>query len=200
MSKTVTIPSGDNPFIAKINDKYYSYPAGTTVEVPDAVAALIGSIEGNDPPATIPAAPDMPRGGAVNDVLTRTSDGAEWKAPATPEPELPAVSGTDNGKVLKVVEGAWAAASGSSGGDSLKISFNENSVADTTWQQAYDALVAGKRVYSILADDDLAEQIIWSSAQDAGEVLYLYGLYAEDVLGAQVCQADSADGYLYYDI
>ena len=114
MSKTVTIPSGDNPFIAKINDKYYSYPAGTTVEVPDEVAALIESIQGNDAPATIPAAPDMPRGGAVNDVLTRTSDGAEWKAPASSS-SLPEVSGSDNGKVLKVVEGAWAAASAPSG-------------------------------------------------------------------------------------
>ena len=81
MSKTVTIPSGDNPFIAKINDRYYSYPAGTTVSVPDEVAALIESIQGNDPPATIPAAPDMPRGGKANDVLMRTAAGAEWKTP-----------------------------------------------------------------------------------------------------------------------
>jgi nitrite reductase/ring-hydroxylating ferredoxin subunit len=41
MSKTITIPACRNPFRVIIGAVEYSYPAGATVEVPDAVAAVI---------------------------------------------------------------------------------------------------------------------------------------------------------------
>lgn len=90
---------------------------------------------------------------------------------------------------------------GGSGGDSLKITFDENGVSDTTWQQVSDALAAGKRVYNINADAEsgFVEQGIWLTASPAeGEAYYLYGLYCEESVGNQVCQADTADGYLYF--
>ena len=45
--------------------------------------------------------------GTVGQVLTKTADGQEWKDAAK---ELPAVTASDNGKFLRVVSGAWAAA------------------------------------------------------------------------------------------
>ena len=45
--------------------------------------------------------------GTVGQVLTKTADGQEWKDAAN---ELPTVTASDNGKFLRVVNGAWAAA------------------------------------------------------------------------------------------
>ena len=45
--------------------------------------------------------------GTVGQVLTKTVDGQEWKDAAK---ELPAVTASDNGKFLRVVNGAWAPA------------------------------------------------------------------------------------------
>ena len=45
--------------------------------------------------------------GTVGQVLTKTADWQEWKDAAK---ELPAVTASDNGKFLRVVSGAWAAA------------------------------------------------------------------------------------------
>ena len=44
--------------------------------------------------------------GTVGQVLTKTADGQEWKDAVK---ELPAVTTADNGKFLRVVNGAWAA-------------------------------------------------------------------------------------------
>ena len=44
--------------------------------------------------------------GTAGQVLTKTSDGQEWKDVAK---ELPAVTASDNGKFLRVLSGAWAA-------------------------------------------------------------------------------------------
>ena len=44
--------------------------------------------------------------GTVGQVLTKTADGQEWKDAAK---ELPNVTTADNGKFLRVVNGAWAA-------------------------------------------------------------------------------------------
>lgn len=44
--------------------------------------------------------------GTAGQVLTKTADGQEWKDAAK---ELPAVTASDNGKFLRVVNGTWAA-------------------------------------------------------------------------------------------
>lgn len=41
MSKKIQIPECMNPFVITVNNQMYSYPAGTTQEVPDDVAAVI---------------------------------------------------------------------------------------------------------------------------------------------------------------
>ena len=46
--------------------------------------------------------------GTAGQVLTKTADGQEWKDAAK---ELPNVTAADNGKFLRVVNGAWAAVS-----------------------------------------------------------------------------------------
>lgn len=45
--------------------------------------------------------------GTAGQVLTKTADGQEWKDTVK---DLPAVTASDNGKFLRVVSGAWAAA------------------------------------------------------------------------------------------
>lgn len=49
MSKVVTIPKDRNPFVVIVNGVRYSYPAGATTEVPDAVADVIEKYEGAKP-------------------------------------------------------------------------------------------------------------------------------------------------------
>lgn len=41
MSKTITIPNYNSPFIVNINNREYIYKAGATIEVPDEVAEAI---------------------------------------------------------------------------------------------------------------------------------------------------------------
>lgn len=41
MSKIVTIPTCQNPFVVMVNHQKYVYPAGETLEVPDEVAHII---------------------------------------------------------------------------------------------------------------------------------------------------------------
>ena len=66
---------------------------------------------------------------------------------------LPPVSGTDNGKVLTVVDGAWAAASGGGGGggSAFIVSVTEESggelwVMDKTYNEIKTAFLAGLQV------------------------------------------------------
>lgn len=83
---TITIPNiGNNPLVVIVGGKRYAYGAGETVTVPDEVGNEI---------LHMMAAMDNP---APNVELP-------FKG------ELPKVTSTDNGKVLRVVSGAWAAA------------------------------------------------------------------------------------------
>ena len=65
MSKTVKIPECMNPFEVFINGKHYSYPAGTTQEVPDDVAAVIEAHEQVHEEQTAPPPPTD--GGILNE-------------------------------------------------------------------------------------------------------------------------------------
>ena len=60
MSKTVIIPECMNPFEVMIDGKYYSYPAGTTQEVPDDVAAVIESHKQTHEAQMTPPSADLP--------------------------------------------------------------------------------------------------------------------------------------------
>ncbi len=70
MAKTVKIPDNMSPWEATINGLKYVYPAGTTQEVPDEVAALIERLS-NLEPEKEPIAPPFAGGGM---------GGADWNA------------------------------------------------------------------------------------------------------------------------
>ena len=86
----------------------YAALGGTAADVAD----LVTTPEIISAIATLLAAGDfgiLPTVGADDNGKVLTVSGGEWAA-VMPTPELPTVSATDNGDVLTVVEGAWAAA------------------------------------------------------------------------------------------
>lgn len=136
--KTVTIPMSNDPYTCEINGVKYYYAAGSTVEVPDEVAALIQANAGNRKEPEYKPDIVIPKDGEVDDVLTRTAYGAAWKAP----------SGGDGSGVLEV------------GYDFL------TGALDKTWQEINDAPFAvikreeeGKKSTDIVITTMVAEDI-----------------------------------------
>ena len=68
-------------------------------------------------------------------------DGKQWVAGAAAS-GLPAVSGTDNGKVLTVVEGAWAPAAGGGGGGGLVVEVTKSGDLYTMGKTAREIMAA----------------------------------------------------------
>ena len=56
---------------------------------------------------------------------------------------LPEVDSEDNGKVLTVVDGAWAAANGGGSGGGVLVVTDTDGTLDKTWQEIHDALLIG---------------------------------------------------------
>lgn len=80
MSKSVKIPAWPDPWVCHINEKTYSYPAGTTQTVPDGVAALIAANRAMEPKETTEN---------VGKYLRKTATGTEWAAVADAVGEAP---------------------------------------------------------------------------------------------------------------
>ena len=81
-------------------------------------------------------------------------DGSQWVAGAAAS-GLPTVSGDDNGKVLTVVEGAWApAAAGGGGGSDLFVMRVSNRTLDKTCAEIIAAVEAGKPCFIVDADGE----------------------------------------------
>lgn len=132
--KTITIPAGHDPLTVIINGKTYTYRAGWEYSVPDAVAAVLAN-------AAALAPQEQPAGG-----------GGEGGA-------LPPVTEDDDGKVLSVVDGAWAAAEApAGGGDVLRIPFtltvdaSTGAITGTTDVHLADALAAKAAGKVVIAD------------------------------------------------
>lgn len=69
MSKSVKIPAGVDPWVCRINEKTYSYPAGSTQTVPDEVATLISDNRAQEP---------AENKAGVGKFLRKTATGTEW--------------------------------------------------------------------------------------------------------------------------
>lgn len=76
MSKSVKIPTGPDPWVCRINEKTYSYPAGTTQSVPDEVAAIIADNQAMEPKEATEN---------VGKYLRKTATGTEWAAVTIPQ-------------------------------------------------------------------------------------------------------------------
>lgn len=137
MSKKITIPAGRDPLTVIINGKTYTYRAGWEYTVPDAVAAALAN-------AAALAPQERPSGGD-------DTGGA-----------LPPVTEADDGKVLGVVDGAWAATDApSGGGDVLRIPFtltadmDTGAITGTTEASIADAAAAMEAGKTLIADSTL---------------------------------------------
>ena len=111
---TITIPEtgrGDTPVTVYVNGVKYTIPRGQEVTVPDAVAAEALKLD-EELIRTNGYTEDQ----RILPVVTASDNGkvltvvnGKWAAAALPV-ELPSVSGSDNGKALLVSSGKWAAA------------------------------------------------------------------------------------------
>ena len=88
--------------------------------------------------------------------------------------------------------GGGGGGGGSSGMESLKITFTDGT-ADTTWQQAYEALAAGKFVYTLEVIEGDALMIHWYQAAINNGTHVVIGTSDSYAL------AETANGYLFYD-
>lgn len=163
MSKTVTIPSDVSRMEITINDKTYTYAGGATVTVPDEVAALLMQNEKiiGTRPVDDPKNAGIYDGSDYIEVYT-TADGTlrikkTDVAAAAGGSDLPEVSGSDNGKVLTVVSGEWAAAAAGGGGESdvfiITFTLGEGgaATADKTIEEITAAANAGKCIMARLS-------------------------------------------------
>lgn len=113
---TITIPAagcGDNPLTVILNGVTYKLPRGTEITVSDAVKAEVQRMLGM-PLLTGNGYTDDPRAlplvSADDNGKVLTVVSGAWAAAAVPT-ELPEVETTDEGKVLTVSdEGEWVAA------------------------------------------------------------------------------------------
>ena len=89
--------------------------------------------------------------GTAGQVLTKTADGQEWKDAAK---ELPNVTTADNGKFMRVVSGAWAAAEGDASFDITGASTGQSPIINavdadgkpTAWGAAVLAKADGSNI------------------------------------------------------
>ena len=76
--KTIQIPTTSNPFIVSINNHVYTYKAGSTVEVPDEVAAAIeDALELEPKPIRYPSKLARRADGSITEITADDLEGAE---------------------------------------------------------------------------------------------------------------------------
>lgn len=122
-------------------------------------------------------------------------DGKQWVAGAAAS-GLPAVSGDDNGKVLTVVDGAWAPAAGGGGGTFAVTYLYSSNHTDKTFQEVYDAFTSGKIVYLILGLEDTAYQYVLLTGIYYSQGDGYYNIYVDFNGNSMI--ADTPNDYLRY--
>ena len=94
----------------------------------DSLARIAKALDGNNETSA--------SGNRLNDLLDRIADYFEENKPATGA-SLPAVKAADNGKVLKVVEGAWAVGTDNDTAELPAVTADDNgkvlTVVDGVW-------------------------------------------------------------------
>ena len=184
MSKSITIPTDrGSRVIVEINGVQYIYAAGSTVTVPDAVAACIADSVAMKP------------GGYRESKFDEAHESLEARVEALEAgggggSELPTVTSDDNGDVLTVVEGAWAKAA-PAGGGVLVVTDTEGTL-NKTWQEIHDAGFAVGYGISETADG----LCISSSVGEEGGIYYIGFLdLANIAVDMRIYVTDSASGY-----
>lgn len=154
--KTVIIPSdcGD-PFVVMVNNKIYKYEPGAEVSVPDEVAVIIDNYWKLQP------LPLKPVDGGV----------------------FPYVSGKDDGKVLKVKDGAWQPGDDEGGGASffdVAVTVESSpwsATTDKTYAEIAAAVSAGKQLhFAVEIDGSIAHIYNYENKTDSYAVWTIKGI------------------------
>lgn len=144
----------------------------TDLAAVDDITAILNAIAKLDTVQKIKSATELPAVSSTDNGDVLTVVEGEW-APAAPGggSDLPAVTPDDNGDVLTVVEGAWDKATPSSGG-ALFLTMNAGTGAlDHTWQEIADA---GFAFYLVPAADGNKIFILrMANGDDVGGEYYL---------------------------
>ena len=117
----------------------------TDLAAVDDITVILNAIAKLDTVQKIKSATELPAVSSTDNGDVLTVVEGEWAKAALPA-ELPSVTGDDDGDVLTVVEGEWApAAPGGAGSDFFTVIYDsETGMLNMTWQEVYDALAAGK--------------------------------------------------------
>ena len=107
--------------------------------------------------------------------------------------ELPAVTETDNGKVLGVENGAWSVVNGGGGGvlvvNATKTSSSGNTyILDKTWQEIHDAFLSVSVIIHQISDDGDGYMAVTAVADGRPEKVVVQA-------GSVIFLADNATDY-----
>lgn len=110
---------------------------------------------------------------------------------------LPAVSGTDEGKVLTVnSDGEWEAGEASGGGQVMHLT-NVDGVLNATWQEIHDAQAAGTIVYEAGGDTEVSGVTIFAGTYTDDGSYYVAISWSDTSTGYVI---NDPDGYpVFYD-
>ena len=138
----------------------------TDLAAVDDITAILNAIAKLDTVQKISGAKELPAVSSTDNGDVLTVVEGKW-AKASPATELPAVSGDDNGDVLTVVEGVWAKAAPNSGGALFLTMDADTGTLDHTWQEIADAGFA----------------FYWAPAEDSNKIFILRLANGDDVGG-----------------
>lgn len=146
MEREVLIPAGRDPWVCVINQKVYSYAAGSVQTVPDEVAELADAVRRMEAKAGRP--------GVIGQVMTRTEAGEEWADVPTEIPE-----GGSSGQYLKRTSAGWSWAALPDAGTNTKGIVKkgaavENAASTSDVVEKLNALIA-----SLVASGALAQYV-----------------------------------------
>lgn len=197
MSQSITIPViGADPLIVVIDGQNaQEFKAGATYTVSDEVAAVIENIIASFPQESGKNAPLVPSPSVADagKVVSVGSDG-QYKLGDDAGSDLPVPTIGDAGKAVVVGDDGKYELGETGGSDNLIIQFDDDTgVCDTTWQEIFDALAAGRNVIYVYIEEGVG--VNTTPIGDAVNEASSYNIYSYQDKEHPMATTDASDGY-----